>query len=267
MMRPVARMLAITIAASSFGIVERAHSADASALINRDLVFRTEILDQRAPDAVQRLITNKDAVITFVGDLAKEHGKTHFFMNVDWKFDYKYRTRTQANSVEVTLEASNIRVECKTRHIVRMPLAYHRVDVWQTQLLLHELDHVAVSGDDRVQMLLEALCSNLPPITTKLMSGTKPSDKFCVAAISQEINRRRNAVIELARANYVLLDKLTEHGQRPVPNRLRFFAGLYTERNLEQNRFPFAKEVATLLESEEYRAVKPPNLATDPTAP
>ena len=72
--------------------------------------------------------------------------------------------------------------------------------------------------------------------------------------------------LELARANYVLLDKVSDHGQIPIPQREQFFAQLFTRANLQRNRFPFLDQVSKLLESEAYRAVKPKNLTADPAA-
>lgn len=240
-------------------------SADLDALINRDLAFRDTILGQHAPAAISRLIKGEATVVTFVPDLPDREGKTHFHIDLDWKYDFKYRTKKTKDAVEVTLSVSNLRVDVDIRHVVRMPKAYYRDDIWQTQLLLHEFDHVAVSGDGRVRMLLDELCGKLPQLRAKLTSGDRPSDAFCRAVINREFARRKDAVIALIGANYVLLDKVSDHGRRVVPDRKQFFTRLYTQRNLEERRFPYLQAVSKLLESDAYRAVKAKNLVKDPT--
>ena len=82
--------------------------------------------------------------------------------------------------------------------------------------------------------------------------------------VNKEVTRRKDAVIEVARANYVLLDKVSDHGQIPIPDRQRFFAQLFMTANLRQHRFPYLSQVSKLLASDAYRAVKPKHLKADP---
>jgi len=240
--------------------------ADAEALINRRLAYRETILGQRAPQAVERLVKDEHTVVTFVADLPPDHAKTHFFIDVDWKFDYKYKALEEGDARELELTVSNVRLQIAERHVVRLPLAFHRADVWETQLLLHEFDHVAVSGDQRIRLLLAEVCGKLPTIAVQLVDDKKPDDAFLGKLVNKEINRRKDAVVNLARANYVLLDKVSEHGKVPVPQRERFFTQLFTRANLRQHRFPYLEQVSKLLESEAYRAVKPKHLKADPAA-
>lgn len=239
---------------------------DAEALINRRFAYRETILDQRAPPALERLVKEERTVVTFVEDLPATEGKTHFFIDADWTFDFSYKITPQPDDRQVAVTVSNLRLTFSERHVVRMPLAFHRADAWETQLLLHEFDHVAVSGDDRIRLLLDEVCGNLPTLTAPLRGADKPDEARLSELVNNEINRRQQAVIALVRANYVLLDKVSEHGQIPVPQRERFFAQLFTRANLQQNRFPYLQQVSKLLESEAYLAVKPKHLKADPAA-
>lgn len=239
---------------------------DADALINPRLAYRETILGQRAPKAVERLVKDEQTVVTFVADLPEGKGKTNFFIDVDWKYNYNYKILQQGDARRLELTVIDLRLQFSERHVVQMPLAYHHAEVWDTQLLLHEFDHVALSGDQRIKLLLDELCGKLPTITVKLAGDKKPDDAFLGETVNDEITRREQAVLDLVRANYVLLDKVSDHGRVPIPNREQFFAQLFTRTNLQQHRFPYLKQVSKLLDSEAYRAVKPNHLKTDPAA-
>ena len=259
-MNCLARML-IAVA-----LLPTASFGDADAIINRRLAYRETILDQRAPMAIERLVKGEQTVVTFVDDLPADKAKTHFFIDVDWKYDYTYKIRQQNGTRQVALTVTDIQLEITVRHVVQMPLAFHHVGIWETQLLLHEFDHVALSGDTRIRRLLKEVCGNLSTITATQTGSSKPKDAFLAELINKEITRREEGVLDLVRSNYVLLDKVSDHGRISIPNRSQFFAQLFTQANLQQHRFPFLEQVSKLLASEAYREVKPKNLPTDPAA-
>jgi hypothetical protein len=239
---------------------------DVDALVDGRLVYRETILGRRAPKGVERLVKDEQTVVTFVADLPEGKGKTNFFIDVDWKYNYNYKILQQGDARQLELTVIDLRLQFSERHVVQMPLAYHRADVWETQLLLHEFDHVALSGDQRIKLLLDEVCGNLPTITVKLAGDEKPDDAFLGERVNDEITRREKAVLNLVRANYLLLDKVSDHGRVPIPNREQFFAQLFTRANLQQHRFPYLEQVSKLLDSEAYRAVKLKHLKTDPAA-
>jgi hypothetical protein len=258
-----ATFLAIVLASSSSSILR----AEDDALINKDLAFRKTIFDQPAPRKMQAMIDDGDVTTTFVGDMGDTLGKTHYFLDFDWTFDYKYSISQRDDRNILKLSVLKLKHKIKRRHVVRMPLAYYDPGVWRTQLMRHEFDHVAVSIDQRPILMLKHLCKQMSTIEHVLESPGKPSKELCLGLVNNALRRRQNAVIDLVRANYVLLDKVSMHGMIPVPNRGKFFVRLYTKQNLQEQRFPFADEVADLLETPEYRSVKVRNLATDPTVP
>ena len=243
-----------------------AHCAEAADLINEALAFRTVIKDQTAPAGIASLIKLGDVTTTFVDDLAAR-GVTHFLIDFDWTFDYRYKILERHGGRQLKLTAENIKPKITLRHVVRMPRSYYRSSVWESQLMRHEFDHVAASADPRPLLLLRHLLRSISVIDHALQATGKPSSELCSKLINAELNRREQAVSALIRANYELLDKVSKHGTLRVPNRNAFFARLYTKPNLEEMRFPFVKEVVHLLETDVYRLAKLPHLAADPTEP
>jgi hypothetical protein len=52
------------------------------------------------------------------------------------------------------------------------------------------------------------------------------------------------------------LDKISEHGKKPIPDRERFFLQLYGPENLRKQKFAYMKEVGSLLNSKGYAKPK-----------
>ncbi len=250
--------------------VPRALLADElDALINLDRMGRDSILGQPAPDALLPLIRNGETIITFVPDFGDSVGKTDFHMKLDWTFDFKYTLSPADPHHTVTLTPLRVRIMPRVRHVIRLPLTFYERHVWETPLLRHEFDHVAVSLDPRAQMLLDHLCQSLPPSSFVLepTGGTeppRPSDERVRMLINRQIEDRHAAIRALVQANYLRLDRLSQHGRIPIPKRAEFFEQLYRRANLEESRFPYLTEVAEFLESETYRQARPLATATLP---
>jgi len=245
---------------------DTAVSADGfDSLINLELAFRDSILDKPAPTCYQSLIRDGETTITFVRDWPDSVGKTDFFLNLDWSYDYRYATRITAGVTDVSVTPLNVKLTPRLRHVIRMPVAWHHAEVWESRLLGHEFDHVAVSLDPRARALLLHLCSELPVYRFSMAGQEKPSDEQMREGINREIQRRQSAILELVRANYVALDKVSQSGRAAMQDRKVFFESLYTQLNLEAAKFPFRQEVAALLESEQYQRLRPCHVATDPT--
>lgn len=234
--------------------------------INLELAFRDSILEQPAPQRYQTLIREGETTITFVRDLPETVGKTDFFLNMEWSYDYRYTTQTTDGITEVSVTAMNLKLSPRLRHVIRLPVAFYHAGVWESQLLGHEFDHVAVSLDPRPQAMLVHLCQLLPAYRFSIIETEKPSDKQMREGINREIQCRQVAILELLRANYLALDKASEHGRSAMEDRNAFFESLYTRENLEAAEFPYLEELAMLLESDSYKSLRPHHIPADPIA-
>ena len=233
-------------------------------LINLELAFRDAIMDKPAPNRYRSLIRDGETTITFVRNLPDSVGKTDFSLNLDWKYDYRIVTRMTDAGSEVSVTPMNVKLTTRLRHLIRMPVAWYHAEVWESRLLAHEFDHVAVSLDPRPRVLLVHLCSQLPTQRFLMVGQEKPSEQQIREGINREIHRRQSAIIDLLRANYAVLDKVSRNGQMAIQDRRDFFDSLYTPTNLKAAKFTFQREVAPLVESESYRQLRPRHVAVDP---
>ncbi len=246
--------------------VPAAYGDDFNSRINLELAFRDKILDKPAPPCYQSLIRDGEVTITFTRDLPGTVGKTEFLLNLDWSYDYRYTTQSSDGVTEVTVTPLNIKLTPRLRHVIRMPVAFYRADVWDSRLLGHEFDHIAVSLDPRPRAMLVHLCSNLPAHRFSISDPEKPSDKQMREGINREIQRRQAAVLDLLRTNYVALDKATKHGRTSLQDRSGLFDSFYTRAHLEAVEFPFLQELDSLLDSDSYQRLRARNVVADPTA-
>jgi len=185
-------------------------------------------------------------------------GVTAFDLQV--KHDYRYHhsvvSRGGTRYLRIALQVSI--TEKKFSHTIHLPDKHRGPEFWEEALPRHEFDHVAVSTDPRIDMLLEHLYTKLDIVDYKLGPRESPRAKLVNKVVDEILAERRQAVLELIRANYVLLDKVTAHGRLPVPERDIFYRTLYTKTNLDEQRFPFTGEVLSLLKDESYREVSLP---------
>lgn len=247
---------AIIAACLVFG-APTARADDLDSLINLELAFRDTILQTPAPKRFQQLIRDGETTITFVDDFSDSVGKTDFFLNLDWSFKYRYKTQTTDSVTSVLVTPENVKLQPRVRHVIRMPVALYNAQVWESHLLAHEFDHVAISLDPRPRALLVHLCGNLPTYQFPTNGSEKPSDQQMRERINNDIKSRESAVLDLLRANYVALDKVSKHGGVAIQDRRAFFASLYSRSNLEATKFAYLREVASLLESDQYRDLRP----------
>lgn len=261
---PLAVIAAVMIASLALAS-SAAHADEFDSRINLELAFRDTIRNLPAPKHYLPLIRDGETTITFVSDLPATVGKTDFLLNLSWLYDYRYKTRVNGGVTEVTVTATNLRLTPRLRHVIRLPVAFYRDDVWDSQLLGHEFDHVAVSIDPRPRALLVHLCSHLPAARVSVEGAEPPSDEQIRAKINHEIRGRQSAIIDLVRTNYGALDKVTTHGRTAMQDRNHFFESLYTRSNLEAASFPYLNEVAAILDSEAYRRLRPRHVPADPT--
>ena len=183
-------------------------------------------------------------------------GRANFWLNVPYQTTYRYRTEPVGNKKLLTIDVTLESVKFELSHKLVLPRSLNHARSWRQRLMKHEFDHVAISSDPRMFMLVEHLHRNVKQIKATVAESETPDKKFLLSRIEKEFAARRDAVNQLIRANYVLLDKVSRHGVAPIPNRRLFFESLYTKSNLDAAGFAYTGEVLGLLKSKAYREAK-----------
>lgn len=234
------------------------------------ITTREPIPDDDAPQELKRLIADGKVKVVYDSDpefVKAGRGWADFNVLLDHSYKYNQTKSKKNGRWQVKLVVHKFEPKIELTHLIRLPASFKSPEVWQSQILRHEFDHVAVSLDPRALLLLRYLLAHLPVIERTLEPDEEPSNERLSQFINEEIDHRRRAVIELMRQNNLLLDKVGNHGLQPVPDRAAFFAKLYTKEHLAEQKFPFVGQVLGLLSTAKYENAELPFLRRDPTDP
>lgn len=186
----------------------------------------------------------------------ESRGWADFHIQIRTAFKYDVKKTRKDNRWHVKLIITKLEPTIELTHLIRLPSTFKSADIWNSRLLRHEFDHVAVSLDPRAMQLLEHLLKQIRVIEQILEPNETPSNEVFNRLIDEEVAKRRRAVVELLQKNNRQLDKLGAHGVRVVPNRADFFSQLYTKQNLAETDFPFIEQVSGLLKTPKYQAAE-----------
>jgi hypothetical protein len=115
----------------------------------------------------------------------------------------------------ITVRFTNVSV--KPTHEVWFRRPPRRSDFWQQKLVLHELDHVKISSDARLARRFEQLLQDQNVIETAMAAGTRADSRLVNRLIDQHVKRVFDEVLALVAIRYRELDRVTDHGLRPLP--------------------------------------------------
>jgi hypothetical protein len=179
-------------------------------------------------------------------------GTTDF--HFDDAFDYTYSWRVVGAAAGRRLVIlPQVRASVRLRHTVRLPGGIADTTRWWRRLRRHELDHVAISTDERPRLLFAYLVAQIDSVTVPLATNTVATPGLIRESIAHAVGERHRPVVALLQANNELLDSLTTHGIVALPDRDAFFRSLYERPRLEAHGFRWLDAVAPILESDRYR--------------
>jgi len=182
-------------------------------------------------------------------------GLTVFDFRYADHYTYTFETEMVGDSIDVRIHPE-IHAEVTLQHTISLPRNCREGTAWCMRLRSHELDHVAISTDERPRLIFRWLVEHLDPIEHKAAAGTRIGGDWVRKAIDAEVATRHQRVLALIQRNYDLLDSVSVHGLRPIADRRAFFEDLYSLETLRGMHWAEAAEIADLLESEEYRQAR-----------
>lgn len=200
-------------------------------------------------------LINQKGDVTIIYETERDQartGLTQFRYHWQRHFSYTYKSRQNEQGIALTITVQAT-IKPTISHTIYMP-EKERDSAWHNRLLAHEYDHVCISLDQRPRLILEHLISNFTMDDIQLKKRGEITTEWINSKINQRIAEYENAVEELVRANYSLLDhdNVSSHGKKEIKNRAVFFKKLYQQANLRINKFKYLDEVEPLLKSEPY---------------
>ena len=235
---------------------------------------------EQAPPGIKRLIDIGQ--VTFDTNdplLADNHkqGLTRF----QFEYQYRYRFNEPASLGPNNRQSQNLTVsvniqvsEVKLLHQVILKTNYQPEKPWTSRLLQHEFDHVSISTDPRLRILLKK-CLGAPlrfeipaqPPTDPLAQDPSalPLGKRIARKIQELMDQRVKELERITQALNDRFDRESAQGAESITARDSFFSDFFTRDQLQKSEFKFpeilddyAKSIAKADWQEHYRWNAPP---------
>jgi len=201
------------------------------------------------PPASESLLVAMGAV-TYVRDGGSGGGTTVFHFDDSYTYSYTYTYRRAGDSLSYTF-LPHVSATVVLRHDVHLPREGSDSLAWFQRLRRHELDHVALSTDERPALLFRWLVAHVPPLSRTAVAGAAAGD-VAGSAIKEAVDERHAAVVRLIQRAYDRLDADTKHGVVGITDRDVYFGRFYSRSDLVDAEFPWAAEVESLAVSPRY---------------
>ena len=143
--------------------------------------------------------------------------ETRFTLNLQYRTRNRWSIQTRSGRRVLRIVATYSKVNIVPVHKVWFRKPPPTKDFWSDRLVLHELDHVMISSDDRLEKRLAELLRDNRVIEHSLEFGAVVSDAQVEKLVDQHTRRFFDQIVELAQVRYRELDRLTKHGRLPIP--------------------------------------------------
>lgn len=176
-------------------------------------------------------------------DLVKKADKqalTLFKFVVAYDFQYRHQslgydreTNTWQSKIAAWMDQPKIKIE----HEICLKSDFQPAAPWESKLLLHEFDHVAVSSDPRILKIMKWVLQQRREWTGKWVQPNPPSEQDIRIAILDSITTEVKALEKLVQMQYDILDKESLQGTVEIEARTSFFKGLYSIEGIEKCKY------------------------------
>lgn len=196
-----------------------------------------------APGEFVRLMDRGNVKIVVDDELVKKAGKsalTVFKFVVDYDFKYRHQTLgydRETNTWQSKIVAWMDQPKVKIEHKICLKSDFQPASPWESKLLRHEFDHVAISSDPRMLKLIKKALQQRREWTGKWTQTSSPSEQDIRTNIFESITAEVSALEKLVQSQYDLLDLESSQGLAVIQERAAFFRGLYTIEGIEKCKY------------------------------
>jgi len=141
--------------------------------------------------------------------------ETHY--RIAYKYSSRSRWKVAADNKKVVINVRFFAVQWKPTHTIWFRRQPSLSDFWSNELVLHEFDHVRISNDPRFQSRFEESLQKRSVLTRALRAGDVVNRKLVDELVDEHVTEVFSDITELVSIRYKELDRVTDHGRRPVP--------------------------------------------------
>jgi len=198
-----------------------------------------------APGEFVRLIDRGNVKIVADDERVKQAGKralTLFQFIVDYDIRFRHQsigfdneTGSWREKVISWMDQPKVRPE----HTVCFLTTFTPASPWESKLLRHEFDHVAISTDPRLLKIIKRTLQQRREWVVSFQQVLKPTELDIRKSIQEKVAAEIKSLEQLVQTQYDYLDKESHQGSSAIGQRDLFFKGLYTIEGLERCKFEF----------------------------
>lgn len=184
-----------------------------------------------APGEYLRLINRGNVEIQVNDSILASYRKaalTRFKIKLDYKCIYRPpRASTKNGEKILLLDIRYTKRDLSVNHTVIIPATYTPDEPWSDRLMKHEMDHVAITTDPRLQAMVRGIFSRgfAIEVQPNANSNLRPDDyKSQIDQFTQDIIREIEALLQY---QYDELDRSSNDGLVELEDRFAFFQSLY----------------------------------------
>lgn len=139
--------------------------------------------------------------------------------NFQISFRYRCRSKWQPDSQSgtVRIQVSFSRIDWNPSHTIWLRHPPAAESFWDDPLVLHEFDHVRISGDPRMEKLFRKKLRDQPVITVPIKSDQVVDQAFIDRLVDQHVSEVFQKIQGLIGVRYRELDRVTANGRRKIP--------------------------------------------------
>ncbi len=198
-----------------------------------------------APGEFVRLIDRGNVKIVVDDDRIRKSGKTaltlfQFVIDYDFKFRHQLLGVDKESHVwQAKISAWIDQPKVKLDHTICIPSDFAPASPWESKLLRHEFDHVAISTDPRLVKIIKRALQQRRQWIGKWEQTGAPSEQDIRKNIFEAIAAEVKSLEQLVQSQYDKLDIESNQGLSSINSRKDFFKSLYTVEGLERCKYVF----------------------------
>ena len=193
-----------------------------------------------APGEFVRLIDRGNVNILVDDDRVRRAGKTaltvfQFSIDYDFKFRHQllgYDDESQTWRAKIVAWMDQPKV--KLDHKIFFQTTFAPTLPWESKLLRHEFDHVAISTDPRMLKIIKRSLQQRRQWIAKWQQAIAPTELEIRKNILETFTAEVRSLEQLVQSQYDYLDRESNQGILAIHSRTDFFKGLYTIEGLDR---------------------------------
>jgi hypothetical protein len=181
---------------------------------------------------------------------ARKSAVTLFQFSVKYNFKYRIEWATRTSNRDpwhASIVAWSDQPQVRLDHQVCLLSNFMPINPWQSKLLRHEFDHVAISTDPRLTKLMKQMLQRRRKITSIWEQFETPSEADVRQRVQKEFDDDVQSIQSLIQRQYDELDGQSNEGSAEIANRKKFFIDLYSPDGLERCGFPLSTDTRSFI--------------------